>query len=493
MWINFFLLPFFLLPFVVRWLLWLNILQKKEYRLDRLFSYLKTNEGQREMLAVFPRKGSFSRQTLKRPKFTLRVSLIALLSLFILTAVIIRGIQHSFLIFFLLLLVLLVLTPDIILICSLPFLLMFHLMVEILLLLAQLKLKQTKPLIIGITGSYGKSSTKHLLTHLLSAKDKVFTTQYSYNTPFSLAMQILSRYRGEETVVLEFAAYKIGEIRNLTKRFQPKIAIITGLAPQHLATFGSIENIIKAKAELIEALPSDGVVFYNDTDQGAKKIVDHGLFSKPNLKTYSFSASSLKLDYSEQSIDELAQLTFLLNKKRVKTKIVGKQFFSVIKGAVAVSRYLDLSDQQLVDSLSSFEPNDLFIKFYRHKNGFWILDDGKTANPAGFKAAVELLNEISQKRSFSGELILITSGLIDLGQDSVKIHQQLAQQTKNIFDTVIYLGDAGREQFQEVFGKKMTTDLTQAKKLINEFNKDDIVLVEGRLPVEIAKLLGVKQ
>ncbi len=493
MWINFFLLPFFLLPFVVRWLLWLNILQKKEYRLDRLFSYLKTCEGQKDMLAVFPRRESLSRKTLKRPKFTLRVILIAFLSWFIIVGIIILDIQQSILLFFLLLLSLLVIIPGIILLCNLPFLLLFRLLVEILLLLAQQKLKQTKPLIIGITGSYGKSSTKHLLTHLLSAKHKVFTTQYSYNTPFSLAMQILSRYRGEETVVLEFAAYKIGEIRNLAKRFQPKIAIITGLASQHLATFGSIENIIKAKAELIEILPNEGIVFYNDADQGVKKIVDHGLSNKPDIKTYSFSDSVLKLVYSEQSIDELARLTFRLNNKRVNTKIVGKQFISVIKGATAVSRHLGFSDQQLVDSLSSFKPNDLFIKFNRHKNGFWILDDGKTANPTGFKAAVELLDEISQKRNSSGDLVLITSGLIDLGQDSIKIHQQLAWQTKNIFDTVIYLGDAGKKQFQDVFGKKIIMDTIQAKELIKKLNRDDIVLVEGRLPVEIAKLLGVKQ
>lgn len=488
------MLLIFLLPLVVRWLLWLNVLQKKEYRLDRLFLYLKTEEGQREMLTILPQKGTLGRRTLKRPKPTLRVSLIAVLSLMVLIIAIFWGVWQSSLLFFLLLCILLILIPDIILLCSLPFLLIFHIFVRVLLFLAQSKLSQTKPMIVGITGSYGKSSTKHLLAHLLSEKYKVFTTKRSYNTPYSLAMQILSRYQGQELVVLEFAAYKPGEIKFLAKKFQPKISIITGLTSQHLATFGSIENIIKTKAELIEVLPSDGIVFFNDADEGVKKIVEYGLSrrSKKN-RVYSYSSPDLNIKYSKLSINQLAQLSFELNGVKVNTKIIGKQFFPIIQGAMAVSKQLGLTDWQIAKSLSSFKPNDLFIKFFQHQTDFWILDDGRTANPAGFKAALVLSQDIIKKRKITDNLFLITSGLIDLGDNSETIHIQLAKQSKEIFDKVIYLGEAGKEQFKNVFGDDLIEDVSQAKKIIYQLTKNDFVLVEGRLPIEIAKLLEIKQ
>jgi len=484
----------FILPLIVRWLLWLNVFQKKEYRLDRLFSYLKTEEGQKEMLMILPQKGSLSRQTLKRPKPTLRVVLLAIFSLVVLLIATFWGISHSSLLFLLWLLILLILIPDIILLCSLPFLLVFHIVVRVLLFLAQYKLNRTKPMIIGITGSYGKSSTKHLLAHLLSEKYEVFTTERSYNTPFSLAMQILTRYQGEKVVVLEFAAYKPGEIKFLAKKFSPKISIITGLTSQHLATFGSIKNIIEAKAELIEVLPGDGLVFFNDADEGTAKIVEYGLSrkSKKNI-VYSYSSPDLNIKYSPLLINQLAQLSFELNRIKVDTKIIGEQFFPIIKGAVVVSKQLGLSSGQIAKGLCSFQPNDLFINFFQHHSDFWILDDGRTANPAGFRAALALSQDIIKKRKITGNLFLITSGLIDLGDNSETIHFQLAKQSKDIFDKVVYLGEAGKEQFKKVYGDNLFSDITQAKKIIHQLTKNDFVLVEGRLPIEIAKLLEIKQ
>lgn len=494
MWINFILLLIFLLPLTVRWLLWLNVFQKKEYRLDRLFSYLKTEEGQKEMLMILPQKGTLGRRTLKRPRPTLRVTLLAIFSLTVLLTATFWGIGYSSLLFLLWLFILLILIPDIILLCSLPFLLFFYIFVRVLLFFAQRKLNQTKPMIIGITGSYGKSSTKHLLAHLLSEKYKVFTTERSYNTPYSLAMQILSRYQGQELVVLEFAAYKPGEIKFLAKKFLPKISIITGLTSQHLATFGSIENIIKAKAELIEVLSGDGIVFYNEVDEGAKKIVEYGLSRKSKKnRVYSYSSPDLIIKYSALSINQLAQLSFELNGVKVNTKIIGKQFFPIIQGAMAVSKWLGLSNQQIVKGLCSFQPNDLFINFFQHQTEFWILDDGRTANPAGFKAALVLSQDIIKERKFTGNLFLITSGLIDLGDNSETIHIQLAKQSKDIFDKVIYLGEAGKEQFKNVFGDNLVEDLSQAKEIISQLTKNDFVLVEGRLPIEIAKLLEINQ
>ena len=116
---------------------------------------------------------------------------------------------------------------------------------------------------IGITGSYGKTSCKFILGTILSEKYNVLVPPSSYNTPMGLTRVIREQLkRSHEVLLAEMGARHVGDIRELCDLAHPKYGLITSVGPQHLETFGSIENVAKTKYELIENLPQDGCAFF---------------------------------------------------------------------------------------------------------------------------------------------------------------------------------------------------------------------------------------
>src|SRR3990167_1038582 len=225
------ILPAVLYLFCTRTLFWLAIWQQKEYRLDRFIAFLKDNpQSLTASLIVI----AFSKSTLNRPALTPKALLTALstfvLSLFLLLL--------SPLPLYLSLPILYLLLPLVIIFSGLPLFIITQLAAIYYQNQAKNLLKRHQPLIIGITGSYGKTTTKILLSQLLSQQTSVWHSPKSYNTPLSLPRAIATGYTGQKIVVLEFAAYKQGEIARLTKLFPPRLAILTGIAPQHLANLG---------------------------------------------------------------------------------------------------------------------------------------------------------------------------------------------------------------------------------------------------------------
>ncbi len=122
-----------------------------------------------------------------------------------------------------------------------------------------------------------------------------------------------------------------------------------------------------------------------------------------------------------------------------------------------------------------------------------MIDDGRTSNPAGFKAALRLLSQVSQKRQLSGKKILFTAGIIDLGDESQAVHQGLAQAAKDTVTDVVYLGEPGKKQFQQLFDSKILTDRDQIESLLSLLSVSDLILVEGRLPIWLANYLEIQQ
>ena len=147
---------------------------------------------------------------------------------------------------------------------------------------AQNKIKSRNDLnVIGITGSFGKTSTKFIVSTILSQKFNVLTSPESYNTPMGLSKVINNDLdANHEVFVAELGARQIGEIREVAELVQPKIGIITNIGPAHIETFKNIDNIMKTKYELIEELPTDGVAVFNYDNEHIKKLADKTLKRK---------------------------------------------------------------------------------------------------------------------------------------------------------------------------------------------------------------------
>lgn len=476
-----------LLPLlIVRWARWLAIVQQKEYRFDRLAAFLTTEEGKKETFRLVPRLNDFTRTGLKRPVSTARIAIIGATSLFFglawLVLLLLTGLlQLPILVTFIILWYLLL--PLILLLSCLPTVLAANFVTIRALKKAKCKLEKEQVKIIGIGGSYGKTSTKHLLAHLLSQKYSVFVTPKSHNTKYSVAQSILQGYTNQQIALLEYGSYKIGEIAHLAKWLPPTMAIETGFTVQHLSLFGSIENSLQAEAELVAALPLGEKVFCNAADQQAAKICEIGsAINKAQVIPYTGLDSVVKLENIQ--VNDQAKLSFGWQQRLISTEIVGKHYIPNIQAAIAVAIELGLSDEMIVNGLSSFQPNDSFIHSKVLANGAVYIDDGATSNPKGFSAAIELMKELPESQK-----ILLTAGIVDLGQEAESVHQRLANEAKQVFQVVAYVGVDGHNEFETAFGDQLLRDKEKIIELIKSAKIGTAILAEGWMPKWLDEIL----
>ena len=478
---NFFIL-LISLPFItVRTLRWLAILQQREYRTDRLKSFLLSNEGKKNFFYLIPKKKDFTRVGLKRPQITPRMAFVLNAFVFFNLLILVLVAKKTVVVFFLITLLIHIFIPLLVWIASWPTWIVFYTYIQNEVAQAEKKIKNNDPIVIGITGSYGKTATKALLAHVLKEKHTVFSTPKSFNTKFSLPKSINQGYKKQEIAILEFAAYTTGEIKALALHFPADIAIITGYTPQHLAIFGSKDAIIHAKSELIES-SKDGIpVFYNGQDKEVKEICIKGRAIDP----IDFSDDKNIKQFQNIQINSEGYLSFNWNKRLIKTHLVGVHYLTNVAAIIAVCQKLKLSDSQITKGLTSFKPADVFIQSYKLKNGSSVIDDGRSANPKGFEAAINLCKEIKRSKQ---RAILITSGIVDLGNQSSSIHMHLAKKSKDCFNLIIYTNESGRNEFKKVFGKtKLITKQEDIERILNTLTENDLILIEGKLPIWIRK------
>jgi UDP-N-acetylmuramoyl-tripeptide--D-alanyl-D-alanine ligase len=485
------LLLFLLSSFFVRSLRWLGILQQKEYRLDRLLLFLRSSEGFKELFRFIPKRKDFSRTGLKRPKFTKRSFLVALIfllvSFFYFKFGIILGLSYmlnwypyqlwyKFAYFVLLSIIYLVFIPVFVITSNIPTIFIAALQTYKRLFQASKKINSSKTKVIGITGSYGKTSTKILLKHVLETNYSVFMTPKSYNTKYSVANSIVNGFNEEEIAIIEYAAYKKGEIKKLTNWIKPSMAIITGLTQQHLGLFGKLQDIIESKSELVASLPKKSKVICNTYDVQTKQIFEHG--SKINqAELIAISPEYKKVKLENVRINEEGKLQFSWNNFQVKTQLIGAHYIEVIHLVIVTSLDLGLKKEDIVRALESFSPEEKFVYSYTLTNGARVVDDGDTSNPKGFEAMINLAKKIKADKK-----ILVASGIVDLGKESSNIHTALATKARKSFNTVVYVGDAGKEDFKQVFTEDLLTTDLQLQEIITSLSSNDLIILEGRIP-----------
>lgn len=469
------------LPFtLIRLLRWLAWAQQKEYRVDRLWHFLTSEEGMSELLRLLPQRSDFTRTGLKRPVITLRSSAVGFLSLILLGYALAAGYTFNQ---WWLPLAIYVLVPALPGSISLITELLKTGLSLMLLFLAKQKLAMRQPRILGITGSYGKTTTRHLIAHVLSQQFTLFTPPKSHNTPLSIAWSILKGYQRQEIVFLEYAAYKQGEIKRLAQWFKPEASIVTGVTEQHLALFGSIDNIIKAKGELIKATSLKGLVFYNGLDANAAKVCE----VDASKKTLPYSGPKSTIILANDRLDDKGRLHFTWQGHEIHTHLVGQHYLETVQAAIAVAKYFQVPEQKIRAALMSFLPTDNYIQVYSHnKQQFLIINDGKTSNPKGFLAALAVLKYFKDKGK---NAVLITSGILDLGPLSESIHHKLAKAAQPVADLVLYTGVDGQHEFKEVFGPKITDHAGTIQSVLDKLNENDVVLIEGNIPVWLMKQL----
>lgn len=444
---------------------WVYLWQIKEYRFDRF----RAEYGKMKTILKFW-LGSGGRR-LAFPRFTIKAILIILLSLLV---IFYGGLSLSFfstgnyyLLAFLLFASYLLAMP---IIAVIVFLFKIPtLLIKIpIFYLSKRKMEKFKNIIvIGITGSYGKSSTKEFLFQILKNKFKVKKTSGNINTAIGIAKTVLFGIDGNEDIfIVEMGAYKVGEIKKICGMVKPKIGILTGIGVQHLALFGSFENIKKAKYELIEALPEkDGLALFNGENKYCLELSWDGLWN------------GKKMIYKKLRDPNL--LRFVLKWP--------EYYLENIQAAVEVAKYFKMADEEIEKAFCKIKIEDRGIKNFIGREDALIINDTYNANPEGVFANLSYLK--SQPYLVK---ILVMPCLIELGELSDEIHCEIGKAIAKTVDLAIIAGGEDFASIQKGAGDKAVFEANPQKikeLLLSHLAKKTAVLLEGRVPKEVVKFL----
>jgi len=474
----------YLIFILIRILRWLAVIQQKEYRLDRLLTFLKSKEGKKVFFKLFPIKELKDIKSIKRPVRTLRVMLFFSFSVFFLILPFIILNKYLYILIYLFFCYLLI--PLVFLLLSLLTDIIKKLVEFILLDRAKTVINKDKPIVIGITGSYGKTISKELISQVLSKKYSVYKTPQSFNTPISVALSIIKSYKGQKIAVIEYAAYKIGEIKRISKYIRPDVAVITGISDQHLALFGNVQNLIKAKSELVLALPEGSTVFCGSEDSKTKKVCS----MRSNVKVIKCKDLIKENQIQDITLNKGFHLEFRYKNELIGTKLFGKHYIDAVINSVAIGNYFHIDDKDISSALKNFDSKEkMTISIKTNNRGSLVIDDGRSSNSKGFKSAIDLAKEVDlKKKGIYESRVLITRGIVDLGEQSNAIHKEIALKAREVFDRVFYLGLDGDEEFKNIFNNDFVSDVVKIKDFLTNSQKN-LYLLEGKLPKWVYDLL----
>lgn len=286
-------------------------------------------------------------------------------------------------------------------------------------------------IVIGITGSYGKTSMKNFLGEILSEKYNVLVTPKNYNTDLGIARTIRKYLKPTHDIfICEMGAMWEGEIAECCEIAQPKYGIITAADPQHLQTFGSLEAIIRTKFELAEAIAKNhGKLYLNyDNENIRKHETDIEHYSYGLDKQYDFYADHLKSDENGQSFEFHHKKQTL----EIQTKLLGVHNIENLTGAIAVARDLGVSDEDIKFAVRRIKSVPHRLE-YINRGNLGIIDDSYNSNPISSKLAVDTLAQ------FPGKTVVVTPGLIELGSEETKYNQELGEYIANKKVDYVYL------------------------------------------------------
>lgn len=352
---------------------------------------------------------------------------------------------------------------------------------------AKEKLEKNKNLlIIGITGSYGKTSVKNILKTMLSEKFKVCASPSSFNTPLGLAKTILSYLKEDDQIfIAEMGAKQRFDIAELCEMVKPDVGVITGVGNQHLLTFGSEENIVKTKAELAEYITKNkGKLFINVDKSLTRELAEN--FKNAQLVSIDSELSGISVSDRKISKEGSSfKLSFNGESENCKTVLLGDHNISNILLSARVALELGLGLKEISEAIQKLVCTPHRLEIVRSSSTYTILDDAYNSSVEGSKASLDVL------KKFDGKKFVITPGLVELGLEQFNSNFEFGRNLAEVADFVIIdstinfdaissgLIFAGFDEEKII----QVANLNQAVKMLNTLaSANDMVLFENDLP-----------
>ena len=310
-------------------------------------------------------------------------------------------------------------------------------------------LEEIHPAVIGITGSYGKTSTKTILAHLLNGRFKAYPTPKSYNTLMGISLAInteLAEDRGMDYFICEMGAYIPGEIQRIAELVHPSIGIEIEVGPQHLERFGTLENVAIAKYELIKALPPDGVACFNMDNPYVRAMAERG-YPATRIgisRTADPSTPPSGVDLIASGVHEtLDGLRFTLTDTRsgaavaIETPLLGEHNVANLLLAAGVALHEGLTLSEIARRARSLQPAESRLVRQTTASGITIINDAYSANPVGIVGALNVL-----ALHEGGRRLLITPGMVELAERHDEENRRLGERAASTATDVILVGAA---------------------------------------------------
>ncbi len=347
--------------------------------------------------------------------------------------------------------------------------------------------------VVGITGSYGKTSTKHYLYRILSEQFETLMTPGSYNTPMGVIRTVREMMKPYTQIfICEMGAKQTGDIKEICDLVDPACGIITAVGPMHLETFKSLENVAKTKFELADAIPAEGfVVVNNDFPASAERKVTNCRcirYGVTNTKGCEYIARDI--EYSPEGtrfvVDRIGKNGESEWSADFQTRLVGECNISNLLASIIMALNLGMKPEMIRRAVGRIEQVEHRLNVKRTPGGVTIIDDAFNSNPSGSRMALEVLGSFKD-----GRRIVVTPGMIELGDEQEHLNEELGKHIGNNSDIAVIVNEINREAL--VKGVKSTDFDTKQLHTVGSFAEaqallsrilqpGDTVLYENDLP-----------
>ena len=326
-------------------------------------------------------------------------------------------------------------------------------------------------IVIGVTGSVGKTSTKDIIANVLSKKYKTLKTEGNNNNDIGLPFTIL-RLQDEEVAVIEMGMNHLGEIEELTKIARPTISVITNVGTSHIGNLGSRENILKAKLEILEGMEKKVIVINNDNDLLHKWSNEN----KENIEIHTFGIENIS-ECSSENIkrnENSSEFSCVINDEEFQENVpVGGDIF-ILNSLCAslVGKLASLNNTQIQEGISSFELTKKRMEIIKLNNGVTIINDSYNASFESMKASIEYLGNTNSDRK-----IAVLGDMFELGDFAEELHRKVGIEiVKNKIDKLFAIGENARFIIEEAenngFNKENIYYAKDQEELIEVINKE---------------------
>ncbi len=341
--------------------------------------------------------------------------------------------------------------------------------------------------VIGITGSYGKTSVKFIVAKILELRYNVLATPGSYNTPMGICLVVNQKLRPEHQVlILEMGMRRKGDIRELCDIASPDIAVVTSVGVAHLETMGTIENIAEEKGSLLEYSKPDAPAVLNVDDErvAAMSSRAHGKVWRVSVggKEAEIRAGDVHYDADGATFDVTDESG---ESATFRTKLLGAHNVGNILLGIAVGRIMGLRLRQMTRAVERLEPVEHRLHL-RREGDITVIDDAFNSNPVGSRNAVEILGQFD-----SGRRIIVTPGMVELGERHEEENRTFGTHIARNVDLAILVGERQTAPIQQGLRDadfpesqmKVVPSLNAAREFLRSYVRPgDVVLYENDLP-----------